>query len=124
MGMARPLQPRPGMLAGSPQRGPGLLNPQALAASRMALERQQQAQQLQQTQQALALMQSAGQLPPNLPRPQGFPGAAGGFPGPMGPAFLGPTPRFAPPRPQVHPVTSPLPLSASIDRQPAFFQSQ
>ena len=100
MGMPRPMQPRPGMMAGSPQLGGGLLSPQALAASRMAVERQQQGQQLQQTQQALAMMQPAGQLPPTFARPQGFPGP-GGFPGPMGPGFPGPNPRYGPPRPQV-----------------------
>ncbi|KAK9844491.1 hypothetical protein WJX74_003138 [Apatococcus lobatus] len=104
MGMPRPMQPRPGIMAGSPQLGGGMLTPQTLAASRIALERQQQAQQLQQTQQALAMMQSAGQLPHTLPRPQGFPGGPGGFQGPRGPGFPGQVPRFAPPRPQMGPM--------------------
>ena len=101
--MPRPMQPRPGMIAGSSQLGGGLLSPQALAASRMAVERQQQGQHLQQTQQALALMQSAGQLPPTFARPQGFPAPAG-FLGPMGPGYPGQNLRYGPPRPQVSPA--------------------
>ena len=103
------MQPRMGVLSGSPQMGGGLLNQQTLAASRMALVRQQQAQQqmqqqqqqLHQQQQALAMMQAGGQLPSTLPRPQGFPGPTPAFPGTLGPGFPGQHSRFGPPRPQV-----------------------